>query len=748
MTRRTLPGAALVAALFLCGSPLAVSAQSDPDVYVSTGSRSQLLFGAGGADFAAVFAGTGGFRPEEMALAGDGRLYICDGSRSEIFRFDPATALLSAVYARNSAVAPNDPEQPKGCTIAGEDLLFLSRNGNGNSAKTGLWAIRDVTGPTPSRPVLLLALHAVGGMSGQGLAVSFDGRVFFTFGNEVWVATPQPGSGGIGAGSDFRRWGFTAGEGFGIATRGIPNPLTGGLRAQVFVAAKFSGVVEVLAEAGGIGTAAGCAAIDVPHLPGSLEFDGAGDLWVTTSEQSNGGRGEVYEVDAPSCGPAPFAIALRAGGLGAAAGLALTPTGSDPVTLTFAPGSEKSDTVGLCTSTFNLDQVAQVCQDTWTVSCRLMPKPEFETRTGYAVGAPAGTLSDVVQQDFSFTRCADFPGAGGNCTEVRIKQTAASQCTEADVLDILANWQFFSLADLAHPGLLYSPDDFPTDPAGNPQPADRPFSENIMVDFDPLPAPTDPLDPRATGSRDAWGSGLVVVEDAPNRPPTAVLAVSPSPAQCGAPVTLDGAGSFDNDWNIDHRDSITDYTFSVNGELQQSSALDFLLFDTTGLAPGTHTASLQVSDEGWDVNGPLSDSTEVTFQIAADGVPPVISAFALQSLGDPRVTIGADGNAAMWPPNHEMVAFKALYSAYDACQANCRLVITSDEAAEGTGDGDQSPDIAITGQDGAAFFFDLRAERAQSGDGRVYTVRLECGDGAQTSTSAPITVSVPSNGSG
>lgn len=744
--RRFLPGVAIAAALFICVSPSLAQAQADPNVYVSTGSRSQLLFGAGGVNFTTVFASNGGFRPEEMALAGDGKLYICNASSSEILRFDPATAQLTTIYARNSAIAPNDPEQPKGCTIAGGDLLFLSRNGNGQNAKTGLWAIRGVTGPAPAPPALLLGLDAVGGMSGQGLAVNFDGRVFFTFGNEIWVATPAPGSGGIGAGSEFRRWGFTAGEGFGIATRGVPDPVSGALQAQVFVAAKFAGVIEVLQEVGGAGTATGCAPIDVPNLPASLEFDGSGDLWLTTSEQSNGSRGAVYEVDAPACGLTPFPIAQRATGLSAAAGLALTPTGSEPTVLTFPPGSDKSNTVGLCTSTFNLDQVATVCQDTWTVSCRLMPKAEFDVRTGYAVGSPAGTLGDVVEQDFSFTQCADFPGASGNCVEVRIKQLQASECTESDVIDILANWQFFSLTTLEHPGLLYSPDDFPLDPMGNPQFTSRPFSDNIMVDYDPVPVPTDPLDPRATGSRDAWGSGLVVVEDAPNRPPTAVLAVTPAVAQCGAPVLLDGAGSFDNDWNVDHRDAITDYTFSVNGVPQQSSTVDFLLFDTSGLAPGTHTASLQVTDEGWDINGPLTDSTDVTFEITGDGAPPVINSFALQDLGDPRVTFDGAGNASMWPPNHDMIAFKALFAAYDACSVSCRLVVSSDEPANGTGDGDASPDFELTGQDAGAFFFNLRSERAQNGDGRVYTLRLECSDGTQTSVSDPVTVSVPPNG--
>ncbi len=751
MGRRVSFSAFFLVALFFLAAPAAF-AQTGPDVFVSTGPTGEILLGPGGMGFTALFTAGGGFKPEEIALAGDGRLYICDASNSEIFRFDPASpaAGLVTVYDRDSAVSPNDPEQPKGCTIAGDDLLFVSRSGRGRGAKTGLWAIRNIT-TAPSQPTLLLGLDSVGGISGQGLAVNFDGRVFFTFGNEVWVATPAPNAGRIDASATFERWAFTAGEGFGIATKGVPD-INGSLQAQVFVAAKFAGVIEVLQEQVSIvadpvtgdpvtvrsGTKTGCLDIDVLDMPNSLEFDGSGDLWLTTSGQSNGRRGAVYEVESPVCGGGPFVVNTRGSDLSAALGIALTPTGTEPVTLVFPPDSDKSNTVNLCGSTFNLDQVTQLCQDTWTVSCRLMPKPEFELRTGFPVGSPAGGLGDIVEQDFQFTQCADFPGANGNCTEIRITQnTPVSQCTEDDILEILANWQFFSLTSLDHPGLLYSPGDFVP-----PGPEQNPFSENILVDYDPFPVPTDPLDPRATGSRDAWGSGLVVVEDAPNRPPTAVLTVTPQAAQCGVPVELDGIGSFDNDWNVDHPDSITNYTFSIDGIVQQSSGVSLYLHDTSGLSPGTHTASLQVADEGWDVNGPLTDSVDVSFEILADNVAPVISGFRLVDLGHPQADVAADGSGAtMWPPNHEMVPFEVLYDVVDDCQSDCQLVITSSEPANGTGDGDIAPDIDVTGEK----TFNLRSERAQSGNGRTYTVQLVCTDGSNTSTSDPITVFVPSN---
>jgi len=751
MTRRVWLTAAVLAALVVFAQVPAFA--QDPDVYVSTGPAGEILLGLGGTSYQPALAANAGFKPEEIAFAGDGSLYICDASNSEIFRLTDAG--LVTIYDRNSTTSVNPPEQPKGCTIAGNDLLFLSRNGNGKGAKTGLWAIQNVTGVTPGEPVILKSLDAVGGLSGHGLAVNFDGRVFFTFGTEVWVATPQPGSGRIDEHADFRIWGSTLAEGFGIATRAFPDPATASLRTQVFVAAKFSGVIEVLEEVtpggGGlpVGSATGCSVIDVPDLPNSLDFDGSGDLWVATSQQSSGRRGAVYEIDAPGCGTGPFTVDLRGDGLDGALGIALTPTGSEPVTLSFPEGSEKSNVVNLCNSTFNLDRVTSLCQDTWTVSCRLLSKTEFDTRSGYAVGSPTADPAEVVQDDFSFTQCADFPGAGGNCTEIRIKQVVdESECQEDDIIRILANWQFYSLANLDHPGLLYSPGDFPTS-EGNPVPENAPFSENILTSYDPVPVPTDPLDPRATGSRDAWGSGIIVVEDAPNRPPTAVLSVTPTAAQCGMPVTLDGSGSFDSDWNVDHPDSITNWNFTVDGVSKQSSMIDFYVLDTSGLAAGDYSIGLEVSDEGWDVNGPLTDSTTETLTILPDTDAPAISDFRLEDLGHPEITVAPDGQSAtMWSPHHDLRAFLVSYLAEDGCRADCRLLITSNQPESGNGEGDQAPDIIVTGPT----TFDLRAERTPSEEeaSRFYTVRLACTDGTNTSYSAnTITIEVPaSQGSG
>jgi hypothetical protein len=64
--------------------------------------------------------------------------------------------------------------------------------------------------------------------------------------------------------------------------------------------------------------------------------------------------------------------------------------------------------------------------------------------------------------------------------------------------------------------------------------------------------------------------------------------------------------------------------------------------------------------------------------------------------------------------------------------------VTSSEAANGTGDGDTEPDIEITGP----LTVRLRAERAGGGDGRIYTVRVECTDSSGNRTDKTAEVAV------
>ena len=73
---------------------------------------------------------------------------------------------------------------------------------------------------------------------------------------------------------------------------------------------------------------------------------------------------------------------------------------------------------------------------------------------------------------------------------------------------------------------------------------------------------------------------------------------------------------------------------------------------------------------------------------------------------------------------------------------SARIVsVSSNEPADGPGDGDMSPDWEITGD----LTLRLRAERAGTGSGRAYTITVEARDASGNTTIQTVVVSVPKN---
>jgi hypothetical protein len=95
----------------------------------------------------------------------------------------------------------------------------------------------------------------------------------------------------------------------------------------------------------------------------------------------------------------------------------------------------------------------------------------------------------------------------------------------------------------------------------------------------------------------------------------------------------------------------------------------------------------------------------------------------------------------LWPPNHKMKNVQVDYTSTDNCPGpiTCNITVTSDEPENGTGDGDMAPDWEILND----HIIKLRAERAGNGDGRVYSVTVECTDQYGNSSSDHKTVLVP-----
>jgi hypothetical protein len=105
------------------------------------------------------------------------------------------------------------------------------------------------------------------------------------------------------------------------------------------------------------------------------------------------------------------------------------------------------------------------------------------------------------------------------------------------------------------------------------------------------------------------------------------------------------------------------------------------------------------------------------------------------------VSLSASPNV-LWPPNHKMVPVTIAASVTDAVTPAplVRIVaVSSNEPADGTGDGHTSSDGEVTG----ALTLLLRAERSGNGSGRIYTITVETVDAAGNAARRLVTVSVP-----
>jgi endonuclease G, mitochondrial len=143
---------------------------------------------------------------------------------------------------------------------------------------------------------------------------------------------------------------------------------------------------------------------------------------------------------------------------------------------------------------------------------------------------------------------------------------------------------------------------------------------------------------------------------------------------------------------------------------------------------GPASFTYRVCDNGFTAG--LSDPQCATGTVnvnVTDTAPPTISNFSLS------VT-------ELWPANHQMVDLTVAYNVFDLGDPipTCSLIVTSNEPVNGTGDGNTSPDWEVV--DG--HHVRLRAERAGSGTGRIYTIETDCTDrfGNTAQKSAFVTV--------
>jgi hypothetical protein len=99
----------------------------------------------------------------------------------------------------------------------------------------------------------------------------------------------------------------------------------------------------------------------------------------------------------------------------------------------------------------------------------------------------------------------------------------------------------------------------------------------------------------------------------------------------------------------------------------------------------------------------------------------------------------------LWPANHQLVDVAVNYVTTDNCDPSpdCTLSVTCNEPANGPGSGNTASDWVIVD----AHHVRLRAERAGTGNGRIYALTITCTDPSGNSTTRTVDVTVPKSGS-
>lgn len=109
----------------------------------------------------------------------------------------------------------------------------------------------------------------------------------------------------------------------------------------------------------------------------------------------------------------------------------------------------------------------------------------------------------------------------------------------------------------------------------------------------------------------------------------------------------------------------------------------------------------------------------------------------------PQITGLTVSQQTLWPPNHKMRDIEVNYQISDNCvnTPNVIISVSSNEPVNGTGDGDTAPDWQIIDD----HHIRLRAERAATGNGRIYTITVTSNDGCNVPVSATTQVMVAHN---
>jgi chitinase len=194
----------------------------------------------------------------------------------------------------------------------------------------------------------------------------------------------------------------------------------------------------------------------------------------------------------------------------------------------------------------------------------------------------------------------------------------------------------------------------------------------------------------------------------------------------GSTVRLDGSGSTDPDG-----DPLT-YSWT------QIAGTPVTLSDANSAQP-TFTAPNQAPK----AQETLTFSLTVTDSFGASSSPDSVDVTVQDIYSPPDCSSAQPSVSKLWPPNHKFRQISIVgVTEHDPDITTLNIAVTSvrqDEPTVGTGGGDVAPDAVIQ-TDGTVL---LRAERANSGGGRVYHITFTADDGYGGFCSNTVTVCVP-----
>jgi hypothetical protein len=209
------------------------------------------------------------------------------------------------------------------------------------------------------------------------------------------------------------------------------------------------------------------------------------------------------------------------------------------------------------------------------------------------------------------------------------------------------------------------------------------------------------------------------------------------------PVNHDPVADAGPDQTVDECSPVT-----LDGTASQDPDNDTLIFEWAQLTGPTVTLS-DPSSPTPNFTAPLVSpggetlGFELTVNDGHGGVGTDEVFVHVQNTNDPpNCTLAAASPATVWPPNHRMVPISIVNVADpDNDQVTITIIgVTQDEPVNGLGDGDTSPDAAIS--DGNVM---IRAERAGGSNGRIYEITFMAEDGSGEACMGSVTVCVPHN---